>query len=188
MTCWIHLNRLTSLGRTSSVGPLRSVLAFFPCPRILGGHGLGVLAIELFNTLSPPWMIMEPNRFNHAGVLVRHVHKTFAILLWTYDILLVPLVGWKHQRVAILPWNGNLRKAIGLRQYVIELLDHVICTFELRILMEVAFTIAFRGNAWSQTDHCTTHDSAHGVCKRAICMTGILAAQLDAHEKFAFLA
>ena len=93
-TCWINRNRLTSLGRTSIIAPLGSGLAFFSCPRILGGlHGLGVPAVELFDTLSPPWMIMEPNRFNHAGVLVRHVHKAFAILLWTYDILLVPLVG-----------------------------------------------------------------------------------------------
>ena len=100
---------------------------------------------------------MEPNRFNHASVLVRHVHKAFAILLWTYDILLVPLVGWENQRVAILPWNRNLWKTNGLGQYVIELVDHVICTFGLRILMEVTLTITFRGNAWSQADHCATH-------------------------------
>ena len=93
--CWIDRNGLAFLGRTLSMGPLRSVLAFFPCPRILGGlHGLGVPAVELFDTLSPPWMIMEANRFNHAGVRVRHVHKAFAILLWTDDILFVPLFGW----------------------------------------------------------------------------------------------
>ena len=70
--CWIDRNGLASLGRTPgrSNGPFRST-AFFPCPCILGClHGLGVPAIELFDTLSPPWMIMEPNRFNHAGVLV----------------------------------------------------------------------------------------------------------------------
>ena len=90
--------------------------------------------------------------------------------------------------MAFLPWNGNQRKAIGLGQYVIELVDRVICIFELCVLTEVTFTITFRGNAWSQADHCTTHDSAHRVCKRTICMTGILVAQLDAHEKCAFLA
>ena len=188
-SCRINWNGLTSLGRTSSTGPLRSVLAFFPCPRILGGlHGLGAPAIELFNSLSPPWMVVESSRLNHADVLVRHVHKAFAILLWTYDILLVPLVGWSHQRVAILPWSRNLWKAFGLRQCVIELLHHVIYILELCILMEIAFPVASRGNAWSQADHCTTHDSAHGVCKCTIWMTGILLAQLDAHQECAFLA
>ena len=80
-----------TFGRCS--GPFR-VAAFFPCPCILGGlHGLGVPAIELLDTCSPEWIFMEPNRFNHAGVQVRHVHKAFWILLWTNDALLEPLVG-----------------------------------------------------------------------------------------------
>ena len=52
---------------------------------------------------------MEAKRFDHAGVLVGHVDKCFAILLWAHDILLVPLVGC--QLVAILPWSWDLRKA-----------------------------------------------------------------------------
>ena len=94
--CWIDRNRLASLGRTlgRGSGPF-GVTAFFPCPCILGGlHGLGIPAVELFDTCSPPWIVMEPNHFNHASVQIRHVHKAFAILLWTDDILLVSLVGW----------------------------------------------------------------------------------------------
>ena len=68
----LDLNDLASLGRTPGrcSGPCRST-AFFPCPCILVGlHGLGVPAVELFDSFSPKRIFMEPNRFNHAGVQV----------------------------------------------------------------------------------------------------------------------
>ena len=71
--CRIDRNRLASLGRRTLCrcsGPF-GVTAFFPCPCILGGlRGLGVVAVELFDTFSPKWILMDPNRFNHAGVQV----------------------------------------------------------------------------------------------------------------------
>ena len=71
--CRIDRDGLASLGSRTSCGcsgPLR-VTAIFPCPCILGGlHGLGVVAVELFDTVFPKWILLEPKHFNHASVQI----------------------------------------------------------------------------------------------------------------------
>ena len=62
--------------------------------------------------------------------------------------------------MAFLSWNRNPWKTFRLRQYAIELCDHVIEILELCILFEITFSVACRSNAWSQAYHGTTHDGA----------------------------
>ena len=64
-------------------------------------------SIELLNSLLPEWMLMENNRLNHACILVRHVDKAFAILLWKHDMLRMSLLGRECHDVAIFPWSRD---------------------------------------------------------------------------------
>ena len=61
-------------------------------------------SIELLNSLPPEWMLMETKCLNHARILVGHVDKAFAILLWTHDIL---RMGWN-----VMIWQSVLGDGI----------------------------------------------------------------------------
>ena len=104
-----------------------------------------------------------------------------------------PALDWWHTAcVAHQAWHrtcGSLSlevgiwwKAIRLRQYAIELLDHVshICILSADSWRSQSLFNCW-SNAWSQADHGTAHSGTHSVCKGTIGMIRILVAQLDAH-------
>ena len=84
--------------------------------------------------------------------------------------------------VAIFPWNRNLWKIPGCRQYAIELLNHVSRILELCGLMEITVPFNHGGNTWSQADHGTAHGGTHRICEGTIWMIGILVPQLCIEE------
>ena len=130
---WMRLNTLGTLGGSS--GPILAVFAF-PCPCFFLslGTGLGVPSMEGFDTCFPEFHVSQLENLNHAPVLVTMIDKVLAILLWTQDILLVPLICWKAKNLALLPCLWYLGETFCLGEHLIENIEHVDHILELDVL------------------------------------------------------
>ena len=135
--CWIGWNALSSLGGPLGV-QLLTVFAF-PCPRIPEslGTGLGIPLMESFDPWFPEGVMIQTKDFDHASALICMMDKTLAFLLWTDHILIIPLVLWKDEDLAVFPWSWYRWKTIWLGKNLIELFDHLIHIFELGVLRQL---------------------------------------------------
>ena len=135
---------MTSLGRTSSTGPLRSVLALLPMSthpwrsswtwctsRRTLRLAFSTMDDRGVQSLQSCWCSGQTCTTRHSQSCSGHMTYCLCLLLGGITNVWQSFLG-----------IGICGKPVGLRQYVIELLDHVICILELCIPMEIAFTVA----------------------------------------------
>ena len=153
--CWIGRNTLSTLGGTFG-GPLLTVFAF-PCPHSLLslGAGLGAPCMESLDKWFPKGILVQTKDFDHASGLICMIDKTLTLLLWTDHILMIPLIGWKDEDLAIPPCSRCRWKVFRLGEDLIELYDHLIGIFELCILRQCDSSWNLLWIHWSETDHHT---------------------------------
>ena len=84
--------------------------------------------------------------------------------------------------MAIFPWNRNLWKANGLRQYAMSCRIMSVASLNSADSWRSQSLSIHWSNAWSQADHGTAHSGTHRVREGTIGMIRILVAQLDAHQ------